>query len=118
MAFLGDGATNIGAFHESVNLAAIWRLPVLFVIENNQYGEYSPLASTTPITRLADRAASYGIPGVFVDGNDVCLFYDMVTKSPAGTAFIAEWLQVKGDRIASIRVVFDARAFAAMFAKK
>ncbi|OLF05172.1 pyruvate dehydrogenase (acetyl-transferring) E1 component subunit alpha [Actinophytocola xinjiangensis] len=69
--FLGDGATNIGAFHESVNLAAIWRLPVVFVIENNQYGEYSPLATTTPVARLADRAASYGIPGVFVDGNDV-----------------------------------------------
>lgn len=69
--FLGDGATNIGAFHESVNLAAIWRLPVVFVIENNQYGEYSPLALTTPIARLADRADSYGIPGVHVDGNDV-----------------------------------------------
>lgn len=69
--FLGDGATNIGAFHESVNLAAIWRLPVLFVIENNLYGEYSPLATTTPIERLADRATSYGIPGERVDGNDV-----------------------------------------------
>jgi acetoin:2,6-dichlorophenolindophenol oxidoreductase subunit alpha len=71
VSFLGDGATNIGAFHESVNLAAVWRLPVLFVIENNQYGEYTPLAATTPIRRLADRAAGYGIPGVFVDGNDV-----------------------------------------------
>jgi pyruvate dehydrogenase E1 component alpha subunit len=71
VAFFGDGATNIGAFHESVNLAAIWKLPVLFVIENNHYGEYSPLASTTPVERLADRAASYAIPGVYVDGNDV-----------------------------------------------
>lgn len=71
VSFFGDGATNIGAFHESVNLAAIWKLPAVFVIENNQYGEYSPLASTTPITRLAGRAASYGIPGVVVDGNDV-----------------------------------------------
>ncbi len=70
-AFLGDGATNIGAFHESLNLAAIWKLPAIFVIENNHYGEYSPLAATTPIERLADRAASYGIPGVYVDGNDV-----------------------------------------------
>ncbi len=69
--FFGDGATNIGAFHESVNLAAIWKLPVIFVIENNQYGEYSPIATTTVISRLADRAASYGIPGVDVDGNDV-----------------------------------------------
>lgn len=71
VAFFGDGATNIGAFHESLNLAGVWKLPAVFVIENNQYGEYSPVAATTPITRLADRAASYGMPGVFVDGNDV-----------------------------------------------
>jgi acetoin:2,6-dichlorophenolindophenol oxidoreductase subunit alpha len=71
VAFFGDGATNIGAFHESLNLAAVWRLPAVFVIENNLYGEYSPLASTTPITRLADRASSYGMPGAQVDGNDV-----------------------------------------------
>ena len=71
VAFFGDGSTNIGAFHESLNMAAVWKLPAVFVIENNQYGEYSPLATTTPITRLADRAASYGIPGVFVDGNDI-----------------------------------------------
>lgn len=71
VAFFGDGATNIGAFHESLNLASVWKLPAVFVIENNQYGEYSPLATTTPISRLADRAASYGMPGVFVDGNDV-----------------------------------------------
>ncbi|SRR5713226_1672305 len=54
---------------------------------------------------------------LFVDGNDVCILYDMVTKTPVGTAFIAEWLQVKGDKIVGIRVVFDARPFAAMFAK-
>ncbi len=81
VAFFGDGATNIGAFHESLNLAAVWRLPALFVIENNQYGEYSPLASTTPITRLADRASSYGMPGVQVDGNDV-----VSVRSVAATA--------------------------------
>jgi pyruvate dehydrogenase E1 component alpha subunit len=71
VAFTGDGSTNIGAFHESLNLAAVWRLPVVIVIENNHYGEYSPLAATTAITRLCDRAASYGIPGIFVDGNDL-----------------------------------------------
>ncbi|WP_037062655.1 thiamine pyrophosphate-dependent dehydrogenase E1 component subunit alpha [Pseudonocardia acaciae] len=71
VAFLGDGATNIGAFHESLNLAAVWKLPAVFVIENNHYGEYSPLEATTPITRLADRAAGYGMPGEYVDGNDV-----------------------------------------------
>jgi pyruvate dehydrogenase E1 component alpha subunit len=69
--FFGDGATNIGAFHEALNLAGVWKLPVLFVCENNLYGEYSPVHATTPITRLADRAASYGMPGMQVDGNDV-----------------------------------------------
>ena len=69
--FFGDGATNIGAFHEALNLAAVWRLPAIFVCENNLYGEYSPIAATTPIERLADRASSYGMPGVRVDGNEV-----------------------------------------------
>lgn len=71
VAIFGDGSTNIGAFHESLNMASIWKLPVVFVIENNQYGEYSPLASTTPIDQLVKRADSYGMPGVLVDGNDV-----------------------------------------------
>lgn len=67
----GDGAANIGAFHEGLNLAAIWKLPVVFVCENNQYGEYSAIHLTTPIENLADRAVSYGIPGHIVDGQDV-----------------------------------------------
>ena len=71
VAFTGDGSTNIGAFHESLNMAAVWRLPVVVVIENNHYGEYSPLAATTAIPRLSERAVSYGIPGVTVDGNDL-----------------------------------------------
>jgi TPP-dependent pyruvate/acetoin dehydrogenase alpha subunit len=71
LCFFGDGSTNIGGFHEALNLAAIWRLPAVFVIENNLYGEYSPLATTTPIERLADRAASYGMPGLRIDGNAV-----------------------------------------------
>lgn len=71
VSFFGDGSTNIGAFHESLNLAAVWKLPAIFVIENNQYGEYSPVHVTTPIERLADRAASYGMPSRFIDGNDV-----------------------------------------------
>jgi hypothetical protein len=57
------------------------------------------------------------IKKLFVDGNDVCILYDMVTNTPAGTAFIAEWMHVEGDKIASIRTVFDARPFAAMFGK-
>jgi pyruvate dehydrogenase E1 component alpha subunit len=71
VAFFGDGATNIGTFHEALNLAAVWDLPAVFVCENNLYGEYSPLASTTPMERLSERAASYAMPGVTVDGNDV-----------------------------------------------
>lgn len=66
----GDGAANIGAFHEGINLAAIWKLPVVFICENNQYGEYSRINLTTPIENLADRAASFGIPGEVVDGQD------------------------------------------------
>lgn len=69
--FFGDGAANIGTFHETLNMAAVWKLPVLFILENNLYGEYSPIASTTGNTTLIDRAAGYGMPGVRVDGNDV-----------------------------------------------
>ena len=70
--FFGDGATNIGAFHEAVNLAAVWRLPVIFVCENNQYMEYTPIAAMIPVERpAADRAAAYGLRRIVVDGNDV-----------------------------------------------
>jgi len=69
--FFGEGSTNIGAFHEALNLASVWRAPVIFVCENNRYGEYSPQRLTTPVERIADRAASYAMPGVVVDGNDV-----------------------------------------------
>lgn len=71
VAICGDGATNIGAFHESLNLAAVWDVPVLFVIENNLYGEYSPIATTTPITDLYLRGTSYGMEASKVDGQDV-----------------------------------------------
>jgi TPP-dependent pyruvate/acetoin dehydrogenase alpha subunit len=67
----GDGATNIGAFHEGLNLAAVWHVPTLFVIENNLYGEFSPLEHTTPITDLHLRGASYGMASSKVDGQDV-----------------------------------------------
>ncbi len=66
----GDGAANIGAFHESLNLAALWALPVIFVCQNNRYAEHTALAKGTSIERIADRAASYGMPGIHVDGND------------------------------------------------
>jgi pyruvate dehydrogenase E1 component alpha subunit len=70
-AVFGDGATNIGAFHEALNLAAVWRLPVVFVLDNNVYGEYSRINLTTPFEDLHRRADAYGMPGVVVDGMDV-----------------------------------------------
>jgi pyruvate/2-oxoglutarate/acetoin dehydrogenase E1 component/TPP-dependent pyruvate/acetoin dehydrogenase alpha subunit len=66
----GDGATNIGAFHEALNLAAVWNLPVVFVCQNNQYGEHTPFAETQRIERVADRAAAYGMRGMTIDGTD------------------------------------------------
>ena len=74
--FLGDGATNIGAFHEALNLAAVWHLPVVFICENNQYMEYTAIGMVTAVPRpAADRAASYGLEAVVVDGNDVEAVY-------------------------------------------
>jgi 2-oxoisovalerate dehydrogenase E1 component len=70
-AFTGDGATSEGDFHEAVNLAAVWRLPVLFVIENNCYGLSTPVAEQFACANLADRGIGYGIPGEVVDGNDL-----------------------------------------------
>jgi pyruvate dehydrogenase E1 component alpha subunit len=71
LAFCGDGATNIGTFHEALNMASVWKAPAVFVIENNLYGEYSPLRETTPLDDLADRAKAHAMPGVIVDGQDV-----------------------------------------------
>lgn len=70
VSFFGDGATNIGAFHESVNMAAVWDLPCIFVIENNGYAEFTSQERHMKLTDIAERAASYGIPGVIVDGMD------------------------------------------------
>jgi len=63
VAYFGDGASNIGAFHEALNLASVWRLPVVFVCQNNQYGEHTRYAKATSAARIADRAAAYGMPG-------------------------------------------------------
>lgn len=83
VSLFGDGAANIGAFHEGINLAAIWNLPAVFICENNQYGEYSPIATTTPIADIADRASAYGIPGEVVDGQDVDLVHAAVEAAVA-----------------------------------
>jgi pyruvate dehydrogenase E1 component alpha subunit len=69
--FFGDGAANQGTFHESLNLAALWKLPVLYVCENNQYALSTPLRESVGLPELSERARGYGIPGVRVDGNDV-----------------------------------------------
>jgi TPP-dependent pyruvate/acetoin dehydrogenase alpha subunit len=71
VAFFGDGAANEGAFHEAVNLSAVWRLPVVFVCENNVYGFSTHYRRTMLVSDIADRAAAYGIPGVVVDGMDL-----------------------------------------------
>ena len=77
VAFFGDGATNIGAFHEALNLAAVWRLPVIFVCENNLYMEYTPIASVTSVPDpAAGRAGAHGIPAEVIDGNDVLAVRD------------------------------------------
>ena len=79
--FFGDGATNIGSFHEGVNIAAIWDLPVVFVCENNRYGASTAIEKVTRVPHLSDRAAAYGIPGVTVDGNDVEAVYDAMSDA-------------------------------------
>jgi TPP-dependent pyruvate/acetoin dehydrogenase alpha subunit len=80
VSFFGDGATNQGAFHESLNIASILKLPAVFVIENNGYGEATPVAYHVNIRDLAARAASYGMPGVIAEGMD---FFDVFTKASA-----------------------------------
>ena len=81
LTFLGDGATNIGTFHEALNMAAIWTAPVVFIIANNLYGEYSPIRATTPLDDLARRADPYGMPGVIVDGQDVDAVHAATTEA-------------------------------------
>ena len=81
--FSGDGGTSEGDFHEAVNLAAVWKLPVLFVIENNQYGLSTPVSEQYACADLADRGIGYGIPGVVVDGNDVLAVVEAVGRAAA-----------------------------------
>ena len=81
LCFFGDGATNIGTFHEALNMAAVWVAPVVFVLVNNLYAEYSPVRATTPIDDLARRADPFGIPGIIVDGQDVNAVYDATSTA-------------------------------------
>lgn len=81
LTFFGDGAANNGAFHEALNMAAVWNLPVIFVCENNHYGYSTPVRKASGVERLSGRAAAYGMPGLTVDGNDVLAVYDAVHEA-------------------------------------
>jgi pyruvate dehydrogenase E1 component alpha subunit len=81
--FFGDGASNEGTFHESLNLAAVWKLPVVFVCENNGFGEFTPMQTVTSVKDIAVRARAYDIPGHIVDGNDVLEVYRYASEAVA-----------------------------------
>jgi len=83
IAFFGDGAVNQGIFHEGLNLAAIWEVPVIFFCENNLYSEMTPIRAMVRIEHLRDRAAAYGIPATRVDGYDVLAVYQVTTEAVA-----------------------------------
>ncbi len=81
LCFFGDGASNEGAFHELLNMAAVWKLPIVFVCENNQYGMSMNIKDAMAIDKISDRASAYGMPGVTVDGNDVIAVYEAVSEA-------------------------------------
>jgi len=83
VSFFGDGASNEGSFHESLNLASVQKLPVIFVCENNGYGEFTPTSRVTSVANIADRAIGYGMPGVVADGTDPIAMYDVAVKAVA-----------------------------------
>ena len=84
LCFFGDGTTNIGAFHEALNLAVVWKAPVVFVCENNQYMEYTPIGSVTAVARpAADRASAYGLDPIVVDGNDAEAVFEVAETAIA-----------------------------------
>ena len=81
VATFGDGASNIGAFHESLNLASVWKLPTIFICQNNRYGEHTRYAKATSAKRVADRAAGYSMPGLHVNGNDPIEMYGAMREA-------------------------------------
>ena len=81
VAFFGDGASNQGVFHESLNLASVWKLPIVFVCENNQYALSTSYRDTTSVAQVAERASAYGLPGRTIDGNDVAEVHDAVREA-------------------------------------
>jgi pyruvate dehydrogenase E1 component alpha subunit len=83
VSFFGDGACHEGEFHESLNLASIWKLPAIFVCENNLYGVNTPAHYAIPVEDIAERAAAYAMPGIVVDGNDVVAVYEATQRAVA-----------------------------------
>ena len=81
VAFIGDGATSEGDFHESLNLAAVWKLPIIFLIENNGYGLSTPTSEQYACDNLADRGIGYGVKSHTIDGNNILEVYDTISKS-------------------------------------
>jgi len=81
LCFFGDGAANTGSFHEALNMAAIWELPIVFLCENNQYAMSTSVKKAFAIENIADRAPAYGMPGAVVDGNDVLVVYEAVREA-------------------------------------
>jgi len=101
--FFGDGASNRGTFHEAINMASAWHLPVIFVLELNQYASTTPYRTTCNVENIADRAHGYGVPGVIVDGNDVFAVYEAAktavqrARDGQGPTFIqANTYRIKG----------------------
>ncbi len=83
VASFGDGASNIGAFHEALNMASVWKLPVVFLCQNNRYAEHTALSAGTSVTSIAERAAAYGMPGVSCDGLDPEMMYQTMAEAVA-----------------------------------
>lgn len=83
VATFGDGASNIGAVHEAMNMASVWKLPVIFLCQNNRYAEHTAFGAGTSVERIADRAAAYGMPGIHVDGNDPKAMYAAAAEAVA-----------------------------------
>ncbi len=81
VSFFGDGASNEGTFHESLNLASLWKLPAIYVCQNNGYAEFTPTSESTSVKDIAVRAAGYDMPGVVVDGNDVLAVYEVMQQA-------------------------------------
>ena len=108
LAFIGDGATSEGDFHEALNLAAVWKLPVIFLIENNGYGLSTPTNEQYASKQLSDRAIGYGIEGITIDGNDIELVYntiskysEIIRKNPQPILIEAETFRIRGHEEAS-----------------